>query len=75
MLIRRRKGWEIPESQATPEHVFFKRRDVLKAAAILPALAGLGVAPSLADAFDDPSRPLYPAKRNENFILDREVTS
>jgi len=74
MLIRRWKGWEIPESQATPEHVFFKRRDVLKAAAILPALAGLGVAPSLADAFDDPSRPLYPAKRNENFILDREVT-
>jgi len=43
MLIRRRKGWEIAESQATPEHVFFKRRDVLKAAAILPALAALGV--------------------------------
>jgi len=74
MLIRRRKGWEIPESQATSEHVFFKRRDVLKVAAVLPALAALGVAPSLADAFDDPSRALYPAKRNENFVLDREVT-
>jgi len=74
MLIRRRKGWEIPESQATSEHVFFKRRDVLKVAAVLPALAALGVAPSLADAFDDPSRAFYPAKRNENFVLDREVT-
>jgi sulfoxide reductase catalytic subunit YedY len=74
MLIRRRKGWEIAESEATPEHVFFKRRDVLKAAAILPAVAALGIGASIGEPIDDPSQALYPAKRNEKFLLDREVT-
>jgi len=74
MLIRRRKGWEIAEGEATPEPVFFKRRDVLKAAAIWPAAAALSAVPAIADSISDPSSPLYPAKRNEKFVLDREVT-
>ena len=31
MLIKRKKGWEIPESQATPEAVFRDRRRFLTA--------------------------------------------
>ena len=30
MLIRKRKGWEMPESAATPEHLFMERREFLK---------------------------------------------
>ena len=29
MNVIRRRGWEIPESRATPEHLFFNRRDFL----------------------------------------------
>ncbi|MFC4350689.1 protein-methionine-sulfoxide reductase catalytic subunit MsrP [Fodinicurvata halophila] len=32
MLIRRKRGWEIPESQVTPEEVFRNRRRIIKAA-------------------------------------------
>lgn len=74
MLIRRRKGWEIAEGEATPEHVFFKRRDILKAAAVLPAVAAFSAAPAIAEQMPGPSSALYPAKRNEKFVLDRDVT-
>ena len=33
MHVIRRRGWEIPESQATPEHVFVNRRAFLGTAA------------------------------------------
>ena len=43
MLIKIRRGWELPESAATPEDVFLNRRRLLKAAAgpILLAVPGL----------------------------------
>src|SRR5690349_5457159 len=45
MAIKRKKGWEIPESSATPEAVFFaRRRQVvggIAGAAVLGAGAGL----------------------------------
>ena len=28
MNIIRRRGWELPESQVTPEHLFFNRRSL-----------------------------------------------
>jgi sulfoxide reductase catalytic subunit YedY len=34
MNIIHRRGWDMPESHATPEHLFFNRR------ALLAALAG-----------------------------------
>ena len=47
MLIKRRRGWEIPESQATPEHLFLDRRRIVKAFAAGPILlAGLRVVPN-----------------------------
>lgn len=60
MLIKRNRGWEIPEARVTPEHVFWNRRKFMAAGAGALALAASG--PALAEA--DPSVSLYPAKRN-----------
>lgn len=66
MLIRIPKGWEIPEREATPERVYFNRREILAAAGFL-GFEGLLAA---ATAGQD----LYPAKRNPEFTLDRPIT-
>src|SRR5690606_32085866 len=76
MHIIRRRGWELPESAATPEHVYLSRR-TLMGAAIGAGISGL--APGYAGAqrladMPDPSAPLYPFKRNEKFVLDRALT-
>jgi sulfoxide reductase catalytic subunit YedY len=72
MNIIRRRGWEIPESQATPEEWFFNRRQMLKAAGLATTSMLL---PSIAGAQEiDPSAGLYPAKRNEKYKLDRDIT-
>ena len=67
----RRKGWEISERHATPEALFLNRRAVLGAGA--GALVA-GVTPAFAATEADPSAHLYPAKRNEAFKLDRDLT-
>lgn len=75
MLIRSKRGWEIPEHHATPEHVFLNRRALLGAGigagliGALPAHAAPGTAESA-----DPSAALYPAKRNPTYTLDRPLT-
>ena len=74
MHVIRRGGWELPESQATPEHLFVSRRAILAAGASAAALVAVaGPAPAAADQ-PDPTADLYPAKRNEKFTLDRPVT-
>ena len=81
MLTRVKRGWEIPESQATPESVFRDRRNLLKAMATGPilaagAMAGLGFPFDAAEAATpDPSASLYPAARNLRYRLDRAITS
>ncbi len=72
MLIRRRKGWEISERQATPEAVFLGRRTMLKGGAAMAAAAAFGAGRTFAEAQSAPE--LYPAKRNAAFALDRAVT-
>ncbi len=42
MLIRRNRGWEIPESQATPESIFLNRRSLIGGAAGLAAGSLIG---------------------------------
>ena len=42
MFIKRKKGWEIPESQATPEAVFRNRRGFLTASVAGAAAIGSG---------------------------------
>ena len=71
----RRRGWEIPEGLATPEHLFWNRRAFVAAggAAALAFWAAPGAAQRVSD-LPDPTQDLYPAKRNESFVLDRPVT-
>lgn len=64
MLIRVPEGWQLPESEATPESVYWSRREWIRAAGFLGA-AGL-----LRAATGGP----YPAARNPEFTLDRPVT-
>src|SRR6516165_3448246 len=73
MPIRRRRGWELRESEATPEAVFLKRRELLKFVAAGSILAP-GLLPSLAVAGEEPSAELYPAKRTPRYTLDRPLT-
>ena len=75
MLIKRKRGWEIPERDATDETVFMNRRQLAKglaAGSILLAGGGLGAGARAETA--DPTADLYPPKRNETFKLDRAVT-
>jgi len=78
MKVISKRGWEIPESQATPESVFANRRGVLKAMGF--GAVALAVDAPLAAAFaadapaPDPSAKLYPVKRNDKIKLDRPIT-
>ncbi|MSO71762.1 MAG: protein-methionine-sulfoxide reductase catalytic subunit MsrP [Alphaproteobacteria bacterium] len=73
MLLKSRRGWELPERAATPEGAYMNRREFALAAAAGPILAAAG--PALrAFAADDPSAKLYPVKRNEKYVLDRNLT-
>jgi sulfoxide reductase catalytic subunit YedY len=72
MHVIRRRGWEIAERLATPEHLFFNRRALL-AGAGLSLLPGAALAQRISD-LPDPTKDLYPVKGNEKFTLDRPVT-
>lgn len=77
MNVIRRRGWEIPERFATPEHLAFSRRAVL-----IGGASALALAPHAAKAqrvedlakLPDPSAALYPAKRNGKYKLERPIT-
>ncbi len=66
MLIKTPRGWEIPEREATPEHVYWNRRQILRAAGLL------GAGRLLAGPVE--SKGPYPARRNPEFTLDRPIT-
>src|SRR6202043_3524296 len=75
MHVIHRRGWEIPEHHATPEHLFLDRRAFLAAA----GMAAISLSPTLALAqraadVPDPTADLYPVKRNEKYVLDRPIT-
>lgn len=85
MLIKVKRGWERPEADVTPEHIFRDRRRLLQAMG-MGAIA-LGAAPLLsacddgevakkaqAAAPDDPSKGLYPAKHNDKYKAPRALT-
>ena len=77
MNIIRRRGWEIPESQLTPEHLAFSRRSLLIGGASALALApGAARAQRVSDVANlpDPNADLYPAKLNAKYPLDRPIT-
>ena len=77
MNIIRRRGWEIPESQLTPEHLAFSRRSLLIGGASALALApGAARAQRVSDVANlpDPNADLYPAQLNAKYPLDRPIT-
>lgn len=74
MLIRRRRGWELPESAATPEHLVLNRRAMLGAgAALLPVLSPSGAMAQRAGTAP-PGPPLPEHARNERFVAGRAIT-
>ena len=87
MYVLKKRGWELPDSAATPENFFVQRRGLVKALAAGPVLlaapallAGCdGDAPkgtaNAAVAKADPSAGLYPVKRNLRYRVDRPITS
>lgn len=77
MLIRKRHGWELPESAAAPEEHFLGRRTLMKStgAGLLLAAAGGASAPLSAQPDGDEPAGLYPAPRNPAFTVDREATA
>ena len=75
MFIKIKRGWELPESAATPEGVYLRRRHFLAAAGITIASPMAFAGGAQADDAADPSAGLYPVKRNETYKLDREITS
>lgn len=74
MLIKRRRGWEIPESQATPEAIFLNRRQIVAGLGMAGLAAAIPFAPSARAQANGIAAELYPAKRNPAYTLDRELT-
>src|SRR6266481_4839715 len=74
MHIRRKRGWELPESAATPESFYLNRRSFAKVLAAGPILAAAGLALPAEAEDADPSTKLYPFKRNDLYKLDRPLT-
>lgn len=83
MLIKISRGWELPESAATPEAVFQDRRRLAKALAAGPVLAAaaslFGMSAARADnggRGGPPWSDLYPVDRNPRYVLgDRPLTA
>jgi methionine sulfoxide reductase catalytic subunit len=75
MLVKSRRGWEIPEREATPESTYINRRALVQAMGLGAILSGTGwTARARAAAEADPSAGLYPVKRNPKYTLDRPIT-
>ena len=72
MLIKRKRGWELKENQATPEAIYLRRRELVAAmglGAVSLALPGVALAED-----KDPSAKLYPAKREERYGVPTPMT-
>jgi sulfoxide reductase catalytic subunit YedY len=83
MLIKIPRGWEMPESAATPESLFRQRRSLMKAIAAGPILAAssalggsmLMARAAAAQGAPDPTADLYPAQQNMRYRVERAITS
>ncbi len=65
MNIIKRKGWEISESQITPENVFFNRRKVVGGLALAPFIGLAEAAPN--PKFADAGRAVTPQATNTTY--------
>lgn len=64
------RGWELPETAATPEGVYLTRRALVRGLAASGALAGIapGALAEEGAVPDDPSADLYPVPRNGDYV-------
>lgn len=74
-----RPSWFLPEREATPEAAFLNRRSLLKSLGLAGAglALGSGLIPGPAEAAEsaaDKTAGLYPARHNDAFVLDRDIT-
>ncbi len=76
MLIRRRPGWTIPDSQATPESLVLARRTLLGAAGAIAATAPAQAQWGLFGGSDAPATPAkkLTAPRNPKYDAGRPIT-
>ncbi len=78
MLIKSRRGWELPEHLVTPESLFLNRRKFISGAATIGggALTMAAAGPVLAKStkIKDPNQDLYPAQRNMRYRVKRDIT-
>jgi sulfoxide reductase catalytic subunit YedY len=76
MHIKVKRGWELPDSAATDQGVYLRRRELCKVLAAGPILLAGGFSTALAAATpeDDPTADLYPVERNPRYRLDRPLT-
>ncbi|MBT5374620.1 MAG: protein-methionine-sulfoxide reductase catalytic subunit MsrP [Rhodospirillaceae bacterium] len=76
MLIKKKPGWEIPESAVTPELVYADRRRFIQTAAVGSLLAA---APfpvwGKENTPEAPSAHRYPVERNPKYTVEREMTA
>jgi len=85
MLIRKTRGWELPERLATDEHVYLNRRRFLAGLGGLAAAGAVAGCDGEGEAIaaesksagtgSDPSASLYPVPRDDRFTLDRALTA
>ncbi len=76
MLIKRLRGWEIPESKVTPEDVFLNRRTFLKAAGFgATGIAASGVLTGSAMAEEIKTADLYPATASDLYTAEHAITN
>ena len=88
MLIRRKRGWERAERDATPETLYLNRRTLVRGLAAGPLLLAAGGLAGcyeqataghddvqVADVPPDPTADLYPVTRNLRYRIDRELTA
>jgi sulfoxide reductase catalytic subunit YedY len=75
MLIKRKRGWELPEAKATPESHYLQRRELVCAMSLGAAAMTLPVAAFAQGKVADPSAGFYPAKRNDKYGVPTPMTA
>ena len=76
MRFHRRKGWEIPEREATPEALVLSRRGAIGmglGAVGAGVMLGAGVSPAAA-ATQEETDAFHPYPRNPAYTIERDVT-
>ena len=75
MLIKRMKGWELPESKTTSEDHYLNRRAMVRAMGFGAASIALPGQLMAQDKSADPSAGLYPARRNDRYGVPTPMTA